>query len=416
MSAEPQKPELFDADDGDDPVDILTDKTKQPQDKGGVDWLTGRKTEEPKNVKPDEKGQKKEPDDDHPKKKKTKAEQVGDLRKSRDDAVNRAKELEEELNSLKGKGAADIDKYNDVYKYIKEKYDNNPESYINANKKRKKELEAAQKKLGEANTRLREIDITQSQEWASEILTPIKRAQDDIYVAVAGNFIKKGDKGEISVSHRTIFDGFIDQIISTNGPKNAIELKAVIKEFAEFFNRQTGEDFEVAGTTREIVSALEEINEKRTKAKDLYDNWEQEKNKIKVKTTEEQQDFLQKQRKQTLEAFKAGTKKAYDEFDVDLLDGLYESNEVRDIFLSAYTESAKAIEEPSDAPPWEEVITLSAKGRMFDKLLDEFKKTKEELSEFRDADFDGVPGSRRQPVARHSNGEIDWLTGKPNPK
>jgi hypothetical protein len=364
------------------------EKKEEPKAKQEIDWLgdeVAEVEEEPKT--------------------KTKKEQVGDLRKSRDEALVKMTEMQATIDEFKSKATnGDLD---GVTTIIRDEFEGDPSRMVETFQSNKQKNDDLEKSLGSEKSKVRGLEITQSDEWRTEVVAPITRAEEDVYVAIAGSFIRKNGE-KITVDHREVFDGFVSKLTGDKGPKSAIELKATMKEFATAFKRKTGEEYDMSGTTREVMSALGNIADVRTSGAALYKDWESKRSDLAVKQTAAQNDIQKERVGQILKSFKEGTTEAYRGFDNSDFSEAIPSDVVKNAFLDSYSTAVGAIEDPSKAQDWASTVTVTAKGRMFDSLVKAYKKATEELEDYRAAENDGLKGSRRS-ASSDSKDEVDWL-------
>jgi hypothetical protein len=381
-------------------------KEDKPEDKGSqdIDWLEAspEEIEDPKKIqaKEDDEGNK------QGRGRKSASEQKGDLRRARDEAVERANKLQEQLDQIKEKGVVDSS-YEPVLELIKSEAEGDPETFIASYSERKKKLSELNENLESANKRIRDLDIRSSDEWQKEVVNPLLKAENDIYANIAGSYARKSGEN-IVIDHKELFDPFISSLVGKDIPENAIELKARIKEFSKKFKDKTGEDLDIAGTTRDITTSLADIRETRDRAVSLQNNWETERAEISSRSKQEALERQKAEKEDFVNTVKQSTSRAYLSFDTKVLNGAISDDDVKNAFLDSYKESVSVIEDPSSAPEWGDMMTKNAKGRMFDNLLAKFQEIHEELEEYKNSEKDGLPGFSRKPVTSKGK-DVDWL-------
>lgn len=303
------------------------------------------------------------------KKGKGKDEQVAEIRRQRDDLLKeteRLKKIEEEFEKLKGvKPVAD---------YVEKKFgkvdDEAINKFIEKNKERKNKLGDLEKKYGEKEQTVRDLEITRSDMWIEDYAKPLQKADQDLFATIV--MVDKDGQ----VRYPELFSKLKQTLLTVDKdgkPKNSIQIKQALKEFATEFKQTTQEDYEIPKLT-DVTVAVEGAYNKYTTAIKAKQDWE--------KTTEEKNkerayDNAQKSKRDTetiiLQRGKA-VEVVKQQFKYDTLDGLFEEEEVKEEIDKIHDNVVKIMKGEQKPTEYNIFTEGMAKGALFDKLVEKYKE------------------------------------------
>lgn len=338
-------------------------------------------------------------------KEKDKKLQFSQLRKSKEEWKRKYNELEAKYNSLAKTSSEESSK---ILSLIEEKIgkvsDITPdqiESLFSASEERdaiREELESIKM----------DNDIRTSSTWKNEYETPYNDSIEAFYATI----VNTDESGK--VVNEPIFQEFAKSLMESafkNGSINATQVKTAIKKFTKFYEDRTGEEYEEP-LISDVVKSIRSAITHRNRAEEAYNNWE--KNKIerdrssKLEESEKSERLKKIQKKER----KALASKALNEFDINSLDGIFDEEDITEEFNNAFIKNEEQMEDPSKSIPYDSLMSIIVKGRLFDSLLAKYKKDtdyKSNLSKLKK----GVKGSEKPSVSERKEnrapGERSWL-------
>jgi hypothetical protein len=309
-----------------------------------------------------------------PPKKKDKDDQVGELRIQRDALAKENEELKkyrEELEKLKG--------LKPVAEYVEKKFGKVDEDAVNkfiqANKERKGKLTELEKKYQEKELTVQELHILQSDLWRDEYAAPMQKADQDLFATVA--MIDKEGK----IRYPELFVKLKTNLLAVDKdgkPKNSVQIKQALKEFATEFKQVTQEDYEIPKLT-DVTVAVEQAYNKYTAAVKAKQNWDktvEEKQKEKLydstKKQERDNETIILQRGKVLDLVK-------NEFKYEELDGVFEEDEVKEEFDKVHGYVVKVMKGEEKQTEYPDFLQRMAKASMFNGLLEKYKELEEKF-------------------------------------
>lgn len=314
--------------------------------------------------------------------KKTKDDSIKDLRSQRDSLAEEKKKLEEKLRSYEG--LESFKPLSKIKEYLEKKTGKNSidekdvEEFIERNKQRKKSLSSIEEKLKEKDLLIKELDIDKSDEYKNEFMVPLAEAKTAL-VSVISNF--DNDK---KIKHPELINSLysvISKAKEDGSPLNALEIKPILKEFSDKYKKKTGEDYD-APSVREVVDAVSQLNKKAQSAINARKNWDsiiEEKNKERAYNESLKREKLLEQE---IRGRNEIIYEIVESFDGDSFSGFVKKEDfektVRD--HHKYFNSLLRKEEGVKPRGYKSLIESLAKADLFDKLLEELNKTREELS------------------------------------
>lgn len=300
--------------------------------------------------------------------KKGKDDQVGELRIQRDALAKENEELKkakDELDKIKG--------LKPVAEYVEKKFGKVDEDAVNkfiqANKERKNKLTDLEKKYQEKELTVRELHILQSDLWRDEYAAPMQKADQDLFATIAMV------DAEGKIRYPELFTKLKTKLLTTDKdgkPKNSVEIKQALKEFATEFKQVTQEDYEIPKLT-DVTVATEQAYKKYTAAVIAKQNWDktvEEKQKEKLydstKKQERDNETVILQRNKVLDLVK-------NEFKYEELDGVFEEDKVKEEFDKVHTYVVKVMKGEEKQTEYPVFLQKMAKASMFEELLEKYK-------------------------------------------
>lgn len=298
--------------------------------------------------------------------KQTPEESAAILRKQRDEARQKAQELEDQLEKASSQGAL----FDEVKKLIN-KEEVTPEdlkqifSDYEFTKKEKASLEESLKKT---NERLREYDITSSTEFQESYVKPINMALEALTAEVCP--IRGDEFIPVPASASTALKAVIE-----SGNITPATVKIALNKIKAAYEEEDIE-FEMPNVRNvtEHLLAISKGVEKRNKA---IEDWETEK-QVKRKEAEENANH-----KNTLIAVKSRQerKKIAQEFlegfvkrdDFDYLADEYGSDTVMQAVVDQHSHLTDAFDDPTKAPTYDALLDVYTKAQLFDRMIDQKK-------------------------------------------
>lgn len=356
-----------------------------------TDFLAGAIVEETKEVKKEEpkKEEAKEVKKEEPKK--GKEDQISDLRKAKDDAERKVKEYEDKLkeyDSLKKLSAI-----KPIAEYIEKKEgkldEESVNSFITRQRDRKGALKKSEETIKEKEARLKEISLIESDDWKENYQKPINDANDALIATVA-NFDK--DKKIKNPKH---VDALIKTLLvvdeKTGEPLSAKEMKPILLQFAEEYEKSTGEEYDLP-SIKEVVDSVRSVVSKFKAAYEAKADWDKtsetsKKEKV-FKAAQEERKRVEKE----IESRDYVVNKYIEGFDYSKLDGVISKEDYiaevkaqHGYFIDAAKDPAKRNREYHD------FVELSSKGKLFDRISQELIDTKKALEAEKEKVKSGLP-------------------------
>lgn len=395
-------------------TDELDDDLEFDKNKDDIKDKRNQDDDKKEDKKDDKKDDDKKDDDDFSlsrdkkddKKKPGKEDSIAELRKSRDEerrlrieAENRAKELEKAGNS----------NLKPIAEYIEGKFGGLDEDaikrYIDKNKLRKTELTEKEKKLAEKEAKLRHYTIEEDDEFQSKYKKPYFDAADSLLATIA----TVDNDGKII--QESFFKSVRDNLVNKSGEIDPVKAKAALVQIAAKYKEITGEDYN--GTTlSDFMSAIREVNTKKSSMQQAYKNWEEQKTKEKENNTIVQQEELDKRSKAQKKIRRDLAKKAINEFNYDEFEGVIDEEEIENTFKSVYEHNESIFEDATKLPSYDKILTDAAKSRLFDKIFEDYKTLKKRFSDEEYRKRDGLKGSEKGPLKDKDDDDDDafgWM-------
>lgn len=311
-----------------------------------------------------------------------KDEPVKVLRAERDRLKKELEEKEKKIAEF-----AELEAVRPVAEHIKKKQgkldSDAVNNYIESQRQRKASLSEKEKEIKDKDERLKEIEITHSDEWRTEYQEPIRKSNEYLVATlVKTNSEGKAVEPEL---HTTLLRDLV--AIGPNGEKKTpIEIKGILKKFSDSFEKKTGMEWDVP-RLEDVVNGVDSFHDKIIKAETAKKNWEESKqNRLKERAFDESKKNEAFVKKEIANRDYAFDKIVDEEFDFSLI-------EDKDKLIEAIREEHKSMNDvlarKENAKPkdYKSYLTSVAKAKAFDeisanyaKLIEENKKLKADIN------------------------------------
>lgn len=378
--------------DYEDPDDPDTDKgdDEDPDLKG----ISFDDDDDSKNKNKDKKN--KSNDDEDP----NKAVSLSNLRKQRDEAITRLQSFEEAAGDL------DPDLIKSVREFIDENKDDDDlptpdtiKSILQEAKESKDTIKELQEKLEEKDKRVQDLDIRSSEAFQNEYLRPLQEASSDLQVEIAN----VDPKGEVIAPEAT--KNFHASLMKEKD-MDSMKMQKHLAKFASDFEKESGQKYEKPSTSA-AMSAFRSFQKANKSANEAYSSWNEKKKESQTKLEQErakQQEFQIKQDKQKR---RAAAISGLRNFDLDLVDGVFDKNRLEKTFQAAFKRQEKMFEDPEQVPSYEDLMKSQVKADLFDDAMKELQELRKFKEEHEDEELDKAKD--RGSSKKTNKKESDWL-------
>lgn len=301
------------------------------------------------------------------------------VKKERDDLNKRLLEAESKSGIV-----SELEPLKPIAEYLKTKEGKVDEEAVNKlierNRSRKKELAEREQSLKNKDQKLKEISIESSDEWREEYLNPINEARNTLVASIV-NFDKDGN-----VRNPELMQELMSSIVRVDDkgtPLTSIQVKAEIKKFAEKYESLTGLEYDLP-SLREVTDSISTFHKKVISASKAKTDWEQS-----VTQRKNERLFEQEQKSKLLRDKEIAARDYYFNEYMDTVD----KEVIKDVlgtdqeFLHAAEDEHNYLKNmlSGNGTPrnYNDFIDLAAKGKMFDSLVTEINKLKDELKEIK---------------------------------
>jgi hypothetical protein len=176
-------------------------------------------------------------------------------------------------------------------------------------------------------------------------------------------------------------------------PKNSIQIKQTLKEFATEFKKTTQEDYEIPNLTK-VTEAVETIYNKNIAAHNAKKNWEET---LEEKNKEKLYDQTRKQQRDTEVIITKRTEVAElakDQFKYkDLTDIGFEEDDVKEKFDSVHKKVVSIMTGKEKPTEYDEFITSMVKSSLYDDLMTKYNELKKQYEKDMKKKYSSVPSN-----------------------
>lgn len=355
--------------------------------------------EEEEEEKQEEEEEEKEEEEEDPKKKNTKEESNKILRKQRD-------ELQEKLKAY---GDVTPELASAFNEFLQERFkDSIPtadelkgEFLLVADKDA--EIERLKTEIQEKDNQLSDIDIRMSPEFKKKYTDPYAQAGEALFLEISN--LSQTDGKALAPAET---QAFYDKLLKME-KLDGVAVKQELTRFAAEFKRQTGEDY-ISPPVSAVMTSLRQLHERRSAMNEAYSNWGQTKSKAIADRQKEQEQQEKDIRARNERLRKKQAQDAMRSFDRSQLDGFVDDDKFVSTFNKEFQYVESFMKDPTKTPAFSELITRGWKARMFDELLEDWKKLKRAEEEAGKKKKNGSRGGGGD--TKNEEEEEDWSGGR----
>jgi len=311
---------------------------------------------------------------------KSKTEQFAELKKAKEDAEKKAEELQNNLEPLKP-----------IAEYVQKKYGKIDEeavnNFISKNKDRKNKFVEVEKTLQEKEGTIKELSIRHSKEWKENYEEPISKASEAFFATLANV------DGEGNVKNPELVSHLQRSLLRTDEKGNAYnstQIKAIIKKFAEEYEKKTGEEYEIPSIA-EVSRSIESVFTKYNKAKTAEKNWDEE---IRKKREEKEFEEHQETTRRTEVENKLREKEINDfikEYNQGEIDGVITTEDFEKEIREQHNYIIQSSLGTATKRKYSNFIELTAKGNLLPSVIKKYRELEQKLKEAEEKLSSGLP-------------------------
>lgn len=325
------------------------------------------------------------------------------LRQQRD-ALKKEKEvLEKKLQELEGKDT--LGPLKSVKEYILKKFgkdeidEESVNNFIEHNKNRKQKLEEVENKYKEKDSKLRDIEITMSEDFQENYEKPFASAKETLLATLAPV------DAEGQPKNLPFIQALQADLLKTNedgSAKTALQVKGILNKFAGIYEQKTGEPFTIPNI-ESVTNGITSVHKKFIAGFKAKQNWiEEQKQKQKEKLFKESE--TQKElEKRELQGRNFLLSKAEKNFDYKSLEGLNTEDEIKEKLKEKHNKFIKMYKGEEPAYNHDEILHLAVKADELDVALVKIKELNKEVEKLKKNSRPGLPAkgadrdNRQQP-------------------
>lgn len=341
---------------------VLTLKDDKPkEDKPPEEDEEEEEEEEEEEHEPDPLDEKKKQEEE---KQKKKEESIKNLREQRD----AARKEREAFGNLTPELAKEVTTF--LEERFKDKIPSpeelRGELLLVADKDKKlSELEAA---LTERDAKLADIDIRTSPEFKKSYSDPYQNAKETLFLEIA-----QLDGNGKALAHDLTSRFWNDMLQQEKA--DGVAIKQALAKFARDFKTETGEDYQMPSVSN-LVTSLRGAIEKRDALNEAYKGWGEKK----AQTVVERQRQEERDRADILarneRTRRAQAQDALRSYDRTQVEGIFTDEDVAASWNEEYQFLEGIMKDPTNSPPFKELVERGWKARNFDKVAKELKELK----------------------------------------
>ena len=321
------------------------------------------------------------------------------LRKQRDDLAEKNKVFTEVF------GENSPSTIKPIWDFVAESIDGGivtPETVqetIESIRSQQEEIETLRAQVAEKDAAIEKLDIRSSPVFNKKYVEPYKEALSDLFLEFAD---VGSDKKIIGEKSAIALRDFITD--PNNASMDTVSMKAALKQYAESYHKETGEDAKLPSVT-DMMKSWRNFQSKRTEMNDAYSNWGIKKKEDEERANNEQLSNQESQARQSKKARSDMASKAFREFPIDELSGFMEERDVRDLFKKQYN-AGEDILSGKSVPTYDKVITSYVKADILDKILPRYQELLDLEKRVKEGERNGLHGTK--PIPAGKGQEKDW--------
>lgn len=251
-------------------------------------------------------------------------------------------------------------------------------------------VEEYERKTKEFDERMRAIDIRQTSEWQKNYERPAQIAKD-AFIATISDVDAEG-----KIRHEKQVEKLAHALFNEGKELSGPQARAIIKQYAEQYEKATGEEYEAPSLTQ-VLKAREELVKAVTDRNEAFANWEkiqeEESKKKLVKTQKEQEEILQAEKKERQSAISS----LKSDFDFSNVSAFFKKEDIEAEIDAVHKLAEEMIAGTTAIRTYDKVVEDAVKARLFDKLLEQAKTDRNFVEEYKDIkneNHERKPGER----------------------
>jgi len=269
--------------------------------------------------------------------------------------------------------------------------------FIERNRTRKKELVSKEETLKKKDQDLREFSIQATDEWRENYEKPLNEARHNFAATVVK--VDKEGKPIAPDLHANLMQKLIT-VNEKGEPKTPIEIKGILKAFAEEFEKKTGVEWDVP-TVSSVVSDVNSIHKSIIAANKAKTDWEEEITKKKQERIFDEQKKTEAFRKKELENRAYAFDSFLENLDKTELEGIVDPNIIITSLKTEHSAFNDVLLKKEGAKPkdYKEYLAIFAKAAAYETLLAKAKELSAENKKLLEDVKSGLPnrGSKTPP-------------------
>lgn len=323
---------------------------------------------------------------------KGRGDQIADLRKAKDEAEARYKELNDKVES-EYKPLEEYKVLKPIADHLKKKFDKLDDESINkwieSGRERKKKVIEADAKISEKERRIRDIEITQSDDWIENYQRPIIDSKDALFATISNLDSEGVVKNEKMINF--LSESLLKVDDKTGKPYNHTQIKSILTKFAAEYEKETGEEYEIPHI-EDVKKSVDTFINKYIKAHDAKINWE----KVKEQKTKEKivqdSERIKRATEEEIKARDVIINSFINDYDFKKYDGVIDKDELMIEMKNQHKILSDSYKDPSSQKrSYNDFVEIATKGTMFDKVSEELRQTKELLAKEKEKTKSGLP-------------------------
>lgn len=326
------------------------------------------------------------------------------LREARDSARSELEEARKQLDEYKGKAsiydaAKEIIGKDEVtqedLKQIFSDYDFT-----------KKEKAALEESLKKSQARIREFDITSSEEYQIKFLQPLQEAGNAIAAEIMP--IHNGKPIEVPVSARNVFDEIV-----ASGKLDNLEIKAALHKIKDAY--EEGDVDFVMPNIMNIKSYLATIINAEKNKQEIFEGWEKSKQEKALEKSDfdatKSQILVQKSRQERKAITQGYMASLMNSDEYDHIAEEHGHDNVMQAIIVQHNALSDAMDDPKKAPTYDKLLEAFAKANLYDQFISEKIKSGK-IASIKQAKVNIESAGSKKTINQDSTSEISQLLRK----
>lgn len=324
---------------------------------------------------------------------KPKDDSAKELRQQRDNLKKEKEQLEAKIKDLEGKDQ--LGPLKSVQEYIKKKFgkeeldEETVNSFITHNKKRKEEVQRLTNKDIEKENRLKEINITLSQDYQEKYSQPWTDAENNL-LAVLCPVDNEGNPKNIE-----LINALKNDLLRLNDDKTVrtpIQTKAILSKFAKIYEARTQEPY-VIPSFESVTNGVTSVMKKAIAANKAKADWTEEQKKNKIESEYKSSEARKETTRKELEGRNFLQSKLERDFKYKELDGVFTEDEIKSSIKGEHEKFTKMFKGEQPGYTYDQILELSVKASQFNDAIIKVRELEKQLASEKKKRGSGLPGS-----------------------